>query len=152
MELRDDSIVLRPWHEDDAEAVYIACQDAEIQRWIPVIPRPYTHDQARAFVCGEHGLGEHQFAIEQEGKVVGSIGLLLDESKTGHIGYWCASDMRGRGITTCALRRLCHYAWGELGLERLELGTDPENVAFSTRRHEGRLPTRGGSALSRTPI
>lgn len=129
MELRDDLIVLRPWREDDANAVYAACQDVEIQRWIPVIPRPYTHDDARAFVTGAHGLGGYQFAIERGGDVVGSIGMRVDESKTGHIGYWCASDTRGRGITTRALRDLCRYALSELGLERLELITDSENLA-----------------------
>ncbi len=129
MELRDDLILLRPWREDDAGAVYAACQDAQIQRWIPVIPRPYTHQHARAFVRGEHGLGRHQFAVEREGEVIGSIGMGVDESKIGRIGYWCASDRRGQGITTRALRRLCRYALDELGLERLELITDPDNQA-----------------------
>ncbi len=129
MELRDDLIALRPWREDDADAVYAACQDVEIQHWIPVIPRPYTHDDAHAFVTGRHGLGGHQFAIVQEGHVVGSIGMRVDGSKTGHIGYWCASEARGRGITTRALRQLCRYCLSELGLERLELITDSENLA-----------------------
>jgi RimJ/RimL family protein N-acetyltransferase len=130
MELREDLIVLRPWREDDADAVYAACQDPEIQHWIPVIPRPYTHEDARDFVGGAHGLGQYQFAIAQEGEVVGSIGMRVDDRKaTGAIGYWCASARRGRGITTHAVRRLCRYALGDLGLERLELITDPENVA-----------------------
>lgn len=130
MELCDDSIVLRPWREDDADAVYAACQDAEIQHWIHVMPRPYTHADAHAFVTGELELGRYQFAIAQGGEVVGSIGLRIDESKrTGGIGYWCASDRRGQGLTTRALRRLCRYALDELGLERLELITDPDNVA-----------------------
>jgi len=128
MELGDDLIVLRPWREDDAEAVYAACQDAEIQRWIPVLPRPYTRDDARAFVTGAHGLGRCQFAITQAAHVVGSIGMRVEESKTGHIGYWCASDARGHGIATRALRQLCRYAQGELELERLELIADPANL------------------------
>ena len=56
--------------------------------------------------------------------------MRIDEIKrTGRIGYWCASDRRGQEITTRALRRLCRYALDELGLERLELITDPGNVA-----------------------
>lgn len=146
MELCDDSIVLRPWREDDANAVYVACQDPEIQHWIHVMPRPYTRDDAHAFVTGEVGLGRYQFAITQEGQVVGSIGLRIDESqRTGGIGYWCARDRRGQGITARALRRLCRYAIDELRLERLELITDPDNVAsqrVATKvgfRHEGVL-------------
>jgi RimJ/RimL family protein N-acetyltransferase len=129
MELHDDPIVLRPWRETDAAAVYEACQDPEIQHWIPVIPRPYTHDDARAFVTGTSELGPHQFAVVEHRRVVGSIGLRVNENNTGHIGYWCVSGARGRGITTRALRRLCRYALDELALDRLELITDPENVA-----------------------
>ena len=41
MELSDGTVTLRPWQADDAPAVHAACQDPEIQHWIPVIPRPY---------------------------------------------------------------------------------------------------------------
>jgi RimJ/RimL family protein N-acetyltransferase len=129
MELRDGSIVLRSWREDDIPAVYAACCDPEIQHWISVIPRPYTLDHARDFVRGADGPGRNQLAIVEHGRVVGSIALRIDDSNTGRIGYWCASDARGRGIVTRALSRLCRYALHELGLGRLELITDPDNVA-----------------------
>lgn len=129
MEMHDDRIVLRPWREDDAPRVYAACQDPEIQRWLPGLPRPYTHEDARAFVTGTLGLGAHQFAITEDGNVVGSIGLRLGKHETGQVGYWCAREARGRGITTRAMRRLCRYALDELRLERLELTTDVENRA-----------------------
>jgi ribosomal-protein-alanine N-acetyltransferase len=130
VELRDDPILLRPWREDDAPAVYAACQDPEILHWIPVIPRPYTEEDARAFVRGEVNPGSLQLAIEEEGRVVGSIGIRLNEqTRTGHIGYWCAREARGRGVMTRALRLLCRYGFDELALERLELYTDPDNLA-----------------------
>ena len=128
MELRGDGLVLRPWRPDDEETVYEACQDAELLRWIPVIPRPYTHEDARAFVGGKLGL-ENQFAITEDERVVGSIGMGVNEHATGHIGYWCAREARGRGLTTRALRLLCRSGFDELALERLELVTDPDNVA-----------------------
>ena len=108
--------------------MYAACQDAEILHWIPVIPRPYTEEDARAFVSGELALGQ-QFAVTEDGRVVGSIGMGVNERNTGHIGYWCAPEARGRGVTTRALRLLCGHALEELRLERLELITDPENAA-----------------------
>ena len=49
--------------------------------------------------------------------------------RTGHIGYWVARHARGRGVATRALRTLCRWALTELGLQRLELVTDPENRA-----------------------
>lgn len=130
MELRDESIVLRPWREDDAPAVYEACQDPEILHWAPTIPRPYTKEDALAFVTGALDLGRYQFAIVESGVVVGSIGMRVSEqTRTGHIGYWCARDARGRCITTRALRLLCEHAFDDLALERLELFTDPDNIA-----------------------
>jgi len=130
MELRDDDLELRPWTLDDVPAIVEACNDAEIQRWIPVIPRPYTEEDARAFVRGEvPGIGRQQFAITVGGRVVGSIGMGVNDSRTGHIGYWCAREARGRGVTTRALRLLCGHALEDLQLERLELITDLDNLA-----------------------
>jgi RimJ/RimL family protein N-acetyltransferase len=127
--LHDDWLVLRPWRENDALAVYEACQDPEIQHWMPV-PVPYTVKNAQAFVSGELGLGPYQFAVEEAGRLVGSIGMSVNETaRIGHIGYWCVRHARGRGVTTHALRLLCGYAFNELGLERLDLMTDPDNLA-----------------------
>lgn len=39
---------LRPWWDDDVDAVFAACQDAEIQRWTEV-PVPYRREHAAAF-------------------------------------------------------------------------------------------------------
>jgi len=129
MELHDDAILLRTWRAKDAPQVYAACQDREIQRWLPGLPQPYTADDARAFVADELELGPHQFAITEQGNVVGSIGLQLGPHETGGVGYWCAPEARGRGFTTRALRLVCRLGLGELGLERLELTTDADNLA-----------------------
>src|SRR5919198_3378091 len=111
MELHDGEIELRPWREEDAPAVYEACQDVEIQQWIPVIPRPYTMDDALAFVTGEAVPDiTHSLAITERGEVVGAIGLRVnDQSRTGNIGYWSAPHARGRGITTRALRLVSRF-------------------------------------------
>ncbi len=129
MELHADAIVLRPWREDDAGWVYAACQDRELQRWLPGLPHPYTDDDARAFVMGTLGLGPYQFAITEHLVLVGSIGLRVGKSASGSVGYWCAREARGRGITTRALRRLCRFGLEDLSLERLELTTDVENLS-----------------------
>jgi RimJ/RimL family protein N-acetyltransferase len=131
VELRDGDVELRAWTLDDVPAIVKACNDAEIQRWIHVMPRPYTEADARAFVRGEvAGIGEQQFAITDSGQVVGSIGLGVDQHlNSGTIGYWCAAEARGRGVTTRALRLVSRYALEELQLRRLQLMTDPDNVA-----------------------
>ncbi len=130
MNLRDGDLELRAWTLDDVPMLVEACNDPEIQYWIPFIPRPYTEDDARAFVRGEATPGQRGFAIVEEDRAVGSIGLSVNETlRNGHIGYWCAPHARGLGVTTRALRLLCRHGFDDLGLERLELVTDPENQA-----------------------
>jgi RimJ/RimL family protein N-acetyltransferase len=130
MNLREGNLELRPWTLDDVPAIVAACNDHEIQHWIPVIPRPYSDADAEAFVRGEVArTGEQNFAVTEEGRVVGSIGMIVNDSRTGAIGYWCAREARGRGVTTRALRLICEYGLHELQLERLELLTDTENFA-----------------------
>jgi len=129
VELRDGALTLRPWREEDVPAIVAACQDPELLRWLPRVPRPYTPENARAFLADRPD-GPYSFAIEEDGRLAGSIAMRVDEfNATGSLGYWCAPEARGRGVVTRALRLLCRYAFEELGLERLELVTDPDNAA-----------------------
>jgi RimJ/RimL family protein N-acetyltransferase len=135
MELRTDSLVLRPWRPDDAPALLAACQDPEIARWIPVLPSPYTAEDARAFI--EHSRegwesGEsYAFAIceAETGALSGAVAVRLTRFSTGHFGYWIVREARGRGVATDALKALCSWGAESLGLKRLELVTDPDNTA-----------------------
>jgi RimJ/RimL family protein N-acetyltransferase len=120
-------IALRPWRPEDAPAVHAVCQDPEILRWIPEIPRPYTLAQAREYVGG--ALGPHHLAVVDGVRVVGAVGMDVADDRIGHVGYWCAPKERRRGVATSALRLMCRRACGELGLERIELVADPDNVA-----------------------
>jgi RimJ/RimL family protein N-acetyltransferase len=133
VELHAGPVVLRPWRLADAPAVAAACSDPEIPRWIPFVPSPYTEEDAIAYVqgCIDAAESRHAFAIvDAAGDTLrGSIDMGVNAMRTGHIGYWVAREARGRGVCTAALRRLCKYGLDDLGLERLELLTDPENAA-----------------------
>ena len=136
MELRDGDLVLRPWVEDDVAWLVTACNDPEITRWIPVIPSPYTEEDARAFIGGgsrsspEYAVPEHSFAIAVDESPAGAIGMSVNSMNyRGRIGYWVAASSRGAGVCTRALRLLSRWAFDDLELRRLELITDPDNVA-----------------------
>jgi RimJ/RimL family protein N-acetyltransferase len=131
MELRDGDVVLRPWSEDDVSQLADACNDPEIAYWIPTIPAPYTEDDARAFISGAVRPDErYSLAMTLDGRIVGGIGMGVNaHDYRGRIGYWVAAPARGRGVCTRALRRFSRFGLDELGLQRLELITDPDNVA-----------------------
>jgi RimJ/RimL family protein N-acetyltransferase len=135
MELRAEGIILRPWRDEDAPAVTAACQDPEIVRWLPIIPSPYSEEDARAFLEQlrlNWDLGEaFGFAVvdEEDGELLGAITMRMLRFSTGHIGYWVVPAARGRGVATNALKALCRWGVDDLRLKRLELMTDPRNVA-----------------------
>ena len=130
MELHDGDLVLRPWTEDDVPALVAGCNDPEIAHWIPTIPHPYTDADALAFIRGEVR-GDHEaLAIEVNGNVVGGIGIGVNTNDyRGRIGYWVAASTRGRGVATRALRVLSRHALDVRGLQRVDLITDPDNIA-----------------------
>jgi RimJ/RimL family protein N-acetyltransferase len=131
MELCDRELLLRPWEESDVPALVEACNDTEISHWIPFIPHPYTQRDAVEFIAGEaRREGDHALAILLDGVVAGSIAMGVNShGYRGHIGYWVAASARGNGVCTRALRLLSRWAFDELELQRLELITDPDNVA-----------------------
>lgn len=127
VEITAGALHLRPWQPDDAEAVYLACQDAEIQRWT-LVPVPYGRVDAEQYVTRSapeawaKGTGA-PFAVldATTGQVLASVGLVkLRESGLAEIGYWCAAPARGRGVTTDAVGAVARWAFGALGIRRLE--------------------------------
>ena len=130
--ISDGIVTLRAWRDSDApEIVECLNGDPEIAKWLDQVPQPYTKADARAYV---RGIGEQAFAVTDAstGRVLGSIGIRWSESRdVGEIGYWARSDVRGRGVTTRALRIAARFAL-ENGAARVQLRADVENV--SSRR------------------
>jgi RimJ/RimL family protein N-acetyltransferase len=60
---------------------------------------------------------------------LGEILLFSREWQVGELAYVVAPVARGRGIATDALKLLSRWALDQLGLQRLELKADPNNVA-----------------------
>jgi RimJ/RimL family protein N-acetyltransferase len=130
MQLCDRDLVLREWQDDDVPALVAGINDPHIAYWIPRIPHPYTEDDAREFLRGEVAPADCRLAMTVDGAVVGGIGMGVNSHDyRGHVGYWVAAAVRGRGVCTRALRLLSRHALDALDLQRLELITDPDNLA-----------------------
>lgn len=135
--LTDGVVLLRPWRGDDLEFVVRSCQDPSVSRFSPAIAFPYTGADAVDWFASQaperlSGRGL-DLAITDAGSGValGAVGLSAVKAarQSATIGYWLARDARGRGHISRAVRLLAGWAFEDLGLQRLELTTDPENIA-----------------------
>ena len=127
MRLEDEAIRLRPFRQEDVPAIVAACRDAEIARWTAV-PSPYTEEHARTWLASGE---ETAFAVVDRGsgELLGAIGIQEVDQENTQVGYWVKREARGRGVATAALRLVARYALEELGAGRVQLWTEPENVA-----------------------
>lgn len=119
---------LRPWRDDDLDALVALCQDPEIVRWIRVSPR-YSPADARAYLMGRYesthaGLSA-PYAITDaaSGALIGSISLMRFawRHRRGEVGYWLGADARGHGHATRAVRLISRWGFDALGLQRIDL-------------------------------
>ncbi|MEP6648791.1 MAG: GNAT family protein [Lapillicoccus sp.] len=70
------------------------------------------------------------FLIEADGQIAGQMhlfGIVHGSLLSGAAGYWVAEQYAGQGVATRALAMLCDYAFGTLGLHRIEVNVRPEN-------------------------
>jgi RimJ/RimL family protein N-acetyltransferase len=154
------ALLLRPWHDDDIEALIEVYRDPTLRRWtrFPVLSRA---DAVRWLEVRRRGWQSRQlfsFAVlaEQPGqadRLVANVVLKAAGISDGiaEVGYWTAADARGQGVAPRALEALTVWAFDTFavdGLARLELLHQVDNpascrVAEKTRyRFEQVMPAR----------
>ncbi|WP_030201303.1 GNAT family N-acetyltransferase [Streptomyces sp. NRRL S-87] len=143
--LTTERLVLRPHVPADVAETHAACQDPEIQRWIPV-PVPYEEKDAVEYVTQNapdrwREGSEYNFAVRlrrgasdgtgaagddgtgaagaSEGPLVATLGIHPRGEFSYEIGFWAVAGHRGRGYTTEAVLALARWAFTELGCDRL---------------------------------
>jgi [ribosomal protein S5]-alanine N-acetyltransferase len=142
-----DGVLLRPWTPADRPAVVTGFADPGIQRWHC---RSLDDEEALAWIArwrtGWLAETEACWAVVAGGVVAGQIGLRrIDLAEgTAAISYWTLPDSRGQRVAPRSLRALTGWAFGELGLHRLELSHSTANTASC------RVATRCGYLLEGT--
>jgi [ribosomal protein S5]-alanine N-acetyltransferase len=131
--------VIRPVTVDDAEelcALYRANRDF-------LVPFEPTREESFYTVQGQRDRLEHhvqdaaagdgwRFAIMDDGAIAGTINVgdvIRGPLQLANIGYFVDRPRNGRGLATGAVADVVDFAFGELGLHRLEAGTLPDNFA-----------------------
>jgi ribosomal-protein-serine acetyltransferase len=133
--VRDD-IILRTFRDGDAEAVFSAVQHnrEHLKPFMEWATADYSVETAERFiensianVAALKGLGLGIFA---SGRLIGSIGFVKLDWKVGkaEIGYWIDKAEEGKGIVSASCGILLEYAFGELGMNRVEIRCSSLNI------------------------
>jgi RimJ/RimL family protein N-acetyltransferase len=118
-------LVLRPWREGDASALWAACQDPEIARWIS-IPQPFGPADASEQIAEWQAMWRDEsgapFAIVEStsDELLGAIVRIGPEGHQATLGCWVAQDARGRGIGTRALRAVADWTFETTDVVRVD--------------------------------
>ncbi|MEI8059841.1 MAG: GNAT family N-acetyltransferase, partial [Ferruginibacter sp.] len=109
-------ISLRPWVIADAETLTAYFNNINIWNNLrDYIPHPYTEADAEKFITSQIAMFPTQnFAILNEEKIVGGIGIVLQEDvykMNVELGYWIAEPFWGQGIATIAVDLMNQYVF-----------------------------------------
>ena len=100
--------------------------DPDLDRWTR-IPFPYEAKHAREFLASTE---ESTFAFldRASGELLGGVGAAAGRGyrRDRLLGQ---AGARGRGVATLALELIARFAFAELGAARVQLRTEPDNVA-----------------------
>ena len=114
-------------------------------------PHPYTKQDAFDYISMVKAMPGKpmRFAIEVEGKAVGSIGFGSEgdiERVTAEVGYWIGEKYWGHGIMSKVLEDITEYAFQNFHYEKLYtivFSTNPASMHVSQKagyRQEAVLP------------
>jgi RimJ/RimL family protein N-acetyltransferase len=125
---------LRPYRADDLPTL-VAAIDEETVRWLTHVPWPYADEEGRwffDFAAGSWLSHQAHFAVADAGSdaLLGGLNVDIDlPHAIGEVGYRVNPGARGRGVATRAVGLVADWAFGPLGLARLDLGADTRNLA-----------------------
>jgi RimJ/RimL family protein N-acetyltransferase len=153
--LTDGVVTLRALQAEDADAVYRACQDEQIQRYTQV-PVPYRRSDAIGFVTEiSTQLWSSQLGAPlavtsaSTGELLAACGLVGVEAqqRRSGAGYWVAPWARGHGVAGRALGLVTDWALGDGGLDHVFVEIEPENVASLAVAAAAQFRSNGGRPI-----
>ena len=124
---------LRPYRADDLPTL-VGAIDEETVRWLTHVPWPYADEEGRwffDFAAGSWLSHQAHFAVADAGSdaLLGGLNVDIDlPHAIGEVGYRVNPEARGRGVATRAVGLVADWAFGPLGLARLDLGADTRNL------------------------
>ena len=126
--IETERLILRPWREDDAEALYKYASDPDIGP--PAGWPPHTSvENSRDIIQTVFSAPETYAVCLKNGSPIGSIGLKLkgstdmtDREDECELGYWIGKPFWGQGMIPEASKALLRHAFEDLGMRAVWCG------------------------------
>ena len=115
---------LRKWGNSDLENLVEHANNLNIAKWLTnQFPFPYTNEDGKNYLnLIEKDNPTKVFAIEVEGKAVGSIGIFPQSDihkKSAEIGYWLSEQYWRNGIMSKAVQEVVKYGFETFDIVRI---------------------------------
>ena len=115
---------LRKWNEADLDSLVKCANNNNIAKWLTNgFPHPYTEEDGKAYLSMVTNDNPTKvFAIEVDGKAVGSIGIYPQtdiHGKNAEMGYWLAEVYWGQGIMEKVIREIVEYGFQTFDIVRI---------------------------------
>lgn len=130
--------LIRPFAPTDLDEFLAATDETaeSLRHWMAWYHGNYSRDDAERFLRERETAwqsGDHfSFAIcdGAAGRLVGGVGLNAIQKVHRHanLGYWIRASAAGQGHATRATRLCARFGFEQLGLARIEITAEPENV------------------------
>ena len=126
--LKTERLILRPWREDDAQALFAYASDPEVGP--PAGWPPHTSvENSREIIRNVLSKPETYAVCRKDGKPIGSVGLKLrgstdmtDREDESELGYWLGKPFWGQGLIPEAAGELLRYAFEVLEMRAVWCG------------------------------
>ena len=151
--LTTDRLTLRPWRESDLNDFYeYASVDGvgQMAGW-----NPHRNVEESRMILSRFITGKHVFALEYQGKVIGSLGvenykeenyLELADLCGREIGYVLSKDYWGQGLMPEAVQAVMDWLFNEIQLDFIIVGH------FTWNRQSRRVIEKCGFRYIKTVI
>lgn len=131
--LESDRLLLRPIRPGDEEQIVEYANYEENWRYTLLELYPYYPEMARDFVAQSvrgWEVGDRLIfgiVLRSEGRLVGAVDLRTMSDRCSDIGYMIEPPHWGKGIVPEAVRMVLGYAFGTMGVHRVQAAIFEEN-------------------------
>ena len=122
-------LLLRPWCENDADALYKYARDPDIGPRCGWMPHTSCENSLAVIRTVLARPGCWAVTLKETGEVIGSVSLMQGEAAhapltdtEAEIGYWIARPYWGQGYACEAAQRIIRYAFSDLSCTALWCG------------------------------